>query len=793
MTSDNNNAPTDNEEKEQSSLSIDEEKKKAKKWIQGSAQTFIKWMPLGSSGTWFASAVSTQDWFIAFASFPVMIVTIIWASYTESFLQRLGEVFEERGRQDVDNLISWQQRAREAFTETIRWQLAGTDDKYLKCQANDCLQYKTEGLNTFKPKLKDVFVPLELSAQLFTDEKGQLRPPILQGFLWQKNLVQQSLSKQGLSIWHLLRQAKQDVLYRSLVIISKGGFGKTTLLRHITYIYTIKNRYKQKPYQAPKLLPVLLYLRKWQSLIANQKDLTLVTLIEKHHLQDLPGGNNLKLPPNWAKNHLDNGKMLILLDGFDEVKEEWQKSVSQWISQQLKQYPNAYFILTSRPAGYHQYQGENKPKVPLFVKPLNEDQKARFIEKWYLSWEKHNSAEPNSYEAQRQASHLIAQIKPIENKINPLSDFAKIPLLLNMIVNLDANYTGEKLPQRRTDLFNSIVHLQLGNRPLARQVEMPLESVEERQKVLQKLALFMMEQEQTKIEPELLLKQLKKYLDPIDNSLSPKTFLKKIENVSELLIKIDDYYEFAHKNFQEYLASVEIKKEKQEHILLAKYQETWWKDTILLYVAQLANPTLFITSLLNLNNDEANQLAYQCFQQTTRQLDPNIESQLQSLASTVKDARYQKLEQLLKNQQFKDADQETYRLMIETVGKEFGELFDPEDFDTFPCEDLRTIDQLWVKYSNGKFGFSVQKKIYMDELGGTRQYNEKIWDEFCDRVGWRKGGRYYQNTYELRNTTPRGHLPNRWGAQDILRGTPYLSSLAQRLVNCSISPRASQR
>ena len=48
-----------------------------------------------------------------------------------------------------------------AFTETITWQLAGTDKKYLKCQGKECLQLKTEGLNTFKPKLSDVFVPLE--------------------------------------------------------------------------------------------------------------------------------------------------------------------------------------------------------------------------------------------------------------------------------------------------------------------------------------------------------------------------------------------------------------------------------------------------------------------------------------------------------------------------------------------------------------------------------------------------------------------------------------------------------
>uniref|UniRef100_UPI0026220B40 GUN4 domain-containing protein n=1 Tax=Crocosphaera sp. TaxID=2729996 RepID=UPI0026220B40 len=114
------------------------------------------------------------------------------------------------------------------------------------------------------------------------------------------------------------------------------------------------------------------------------------------------------------------------------------------------------------------------------------------------------------------------------------------------------------------------------------------------------------------------------------------------------------------------------------------------------------------------------------------------------------------------------------------------------DIDNFPCNDLRTIDQLWVHYSNGKFGFSVQKKIYMDELGGTRDYNKKIWYEFCDRVGWRKGGDYvsYSDlTFELLDTTPVGHLPEcgvPLEISDVLGVSLEMVSLAQRLVTCKI-------
>ena len=68
-------------------------------------------------------------------------------------------------------------------------------------------------------------------------------------------------------------------------------------------------------------------------------------------------------------------------------------------------------------------------------------------------------------------------------------------------------------------------------------------------------------------------------------------------------------------------------------------------------------------------------------------------------------------------------------------------------------------DRLWVKYSGGKFGFSVQKQIYQD-LGGTKDYDEKVWESFGDKVGWRKGGSWlsYSNL-TFSEGYYMGHLP----------------------------------
>ncbi|MDM9383399.1 serine/threonine-protein kinase [Chlorogloeopsis sp. ULAP01] len=121
---------------------------------------------------------------------------------------------------------------------------------------------------------------------------------------------------------------------------------------------------------------------------------------------------------------------------------------------------------------------------------------------------------------------------------------------------------------------------------------------------------------------------------------------------------------------------------------------------------------------------------------------------------------YTRLRDLLAAEKWRAADEETTRVMLAVARREREGCLDNESIDNFPCEDLRTIDQLWVKYSNGRFGFSVQKRIYQS-LGGTKEYNQEIWEAFGDAIGWRKneGWMHYTDiTFDLK--APQGHLPS---------------------------------
>ncbi|EFA70865.1 Serine/Threonine protein kinase [Cylindrospermopsis raciborskii CS-505] len=96
---------------------------------------------------------------------------------------------------------------------------------------------------------------------------------------------------------------------------------------------------------------------------------------------------------------------------------------------------------------------------------------------------------------------------------------------------------------------------------------------------------------------------------------------------------------------------------------------------------------------------------------TVKQSEPQKKEPIKaekSVKSEVIPRRYTKLETLLKAQNFREADLETDRVMLAVANRQSEGSLRLEDVENFPCKELRTIDNLWLRYSQGKFGISVQ-------------------------------------------------------------------------------------
>jgi hypothetical protein len=272
-----------------------------------------------------------------------------------------------------------------------------------------------------------------------------------------------------------------------------------------------------------------------------------------------------------------------------------------------------------------------------------------------------------------------------------------------------------------------------------------LESIDQRREVLQWVALEMMlqatadarEAAHKQIEKDDLLDIIQTAFTKCNFDVNAADFLAQMVDVSELLVKHDEVYEFAHLGFQEFLAASELVRRRDQSLIVDRLGLETWKPTLLLYAELLKHPLSF----MELTAQQAPQLFIESLPLIDRQrLSATELAALEQLKPTATHARYEKLEALMIAGDWKGADDETYRLMITAVGKEERDWFEPEELLNFPREELLALDRLWVQYSQGQFGFSVQKEIYVAcgaKLDG-KYPGHRIWKDFETRVGWQE-------------------------------------------------------
>ncbi|MGQ4648195.1 GUN4 domain-containing protein [Lyngbya aestuarii] len=187
---------------------------------------------------------------------------------------------------------------------------------------------------------------------------------------------------------------------------------------------------------------------------------------------------------------------------------------------------------------------------------------------------------------------------------------------------------------------------------------------------------------------------------------------------------------------------------------------------------------------------------------TAPQINPQLavidylqQSLLDESPTSEREIDYTKLQDLLSAKKWQEADEETRQKMLEIMGKQQRGYLDNEDMQKFPCKDLFTINQLWLNYTNGCFGFSVQKQIWIEEGGKLGIYDLMAYEKFAVRVGWRENDTwksYSELTFV--SEKPPGHLPLSlslgWGTGAIklvgVEGAVEADCFFSRVDNCKL-------
>lgn len=343
--------------------------------------------------------------------------------------------------------------------------------------------------------------------------------------------------------------------HRRLFLKGTAGSGKTTLMRWLT-IMAARGELDRFPHLKGKL-PVLVTLRDYNraELPSNLKDLL---------------GKNLFMPPvspqrveEVLHERFRLGRVLILVDGVDEVGETKLAAVREWVAALIRSYPRVSYVISSRPVvNLREWLGleaDGSPRerfAEAMVEKMNDAELDDLVVRWHDAAAR--AADDTSIRG------VSAQLLQTLHSAGGLRELASTPLLASAVCALNLNSAGG-LPVQRRQLYHGLIRMMIEKRDRERRLEDALGlSLEQKLLLLASVAARIVEDNDVRISREELVAVLKSRLAMTERRTdSDKVLLYLLERTG-LLRQIDqNSFEFVHKTFQEFLAALHFVQERK--------------------------------------------------------------------------------------------------------------------------------------------------------------------------------------------------------------------------------------
>ncbi|ACK72801.1 putative signal transduction protein with Nacht domain protein [Gloeothece citriformis PCC 7424] len=351
-----------------------------------------------------------------------------------------------------------------------------------------------------------------------------------------------------------------------LMVLGEPGAGKSTFLRKmgLEALKGNKGEYKHS------CLPVFLELKRFTEPNIDIKSI----LINEFEICGFPN------PDKIIENGLEQGKLLILFDGLDEVPKNNLTTVIKTVKDFVDQYSKNRFIISCRTAAYQSF-----PRfTDLTIAEFDDEQIEQFIRNWFNSEEDKNNKTADKCWGKLQHKDYEAA-----------KELAHNPLLLTFLCLVYQR--SQDLPKNRSRLYAKALRILLEEWAADKQIERdPIYEglhTELEEILLSEIAYNSFEQDQLFFEKRDIVKQIKGFLAGNLNApqhLNGEAVLKAIAIQQGILVeRATDIYSFSHLTLQEYLTAQYIVDHNQINDLVSNHlTEKRWKEVFLL-VAGLMN------------------------------------------------------------------------------------------------------------------------------------------------------------------------------------------------------------
>ncbi|MBE9112887.1 hypothetical protein IQ273_26220 [Nodosilinea sp. LEGE 07298] len=369
-----------------------------------------------------------------------------------------------------------------------------------------------------------------------------------------------------------------------LMVLGGPGVGKSTFLRKVGLeaLRTLGRRdfagkdpgnllVPQEIFYEHPCIPVMLELRQF-----DKPDLSIQAVIsEELSTCGFPAAEEL------TELFLKNGKLLVLLDGLDEVPTTTLDHVLKEIRGLVDRYSDNRYIASCRVAAYT-FGGFTRFK-DVAMAAFEDEQIEQFIKNWF---QKDRDLEVNTAE---RCWELLNS-----NDYRAAKELAQTPLLLTLLCVVYDEF--QDFPKKRHALYGEALDVllrkwasekRIQRNPIYQELSAELEL-----DMLAEIAYTSFVDDQFFFAKDRLINQIREFL--VDNLNAPshldtETVLKEIEIQQGILVeRVRDAYSFSHLTFQEYLtAKCLVDNQKIDQLVRNHITEQHWREVFLL-VAGLA-------------------------------------------------------------------------------------------------------------------------------------------------------------------------------------------------------------
>jgi predicted NACHT family NTPase len=334
--------------------------------------------------------------------------------------------------------------------------------------------------------------------------------------------------------------------YSKLRVLGKPGVGKTTFLQHLA-VQCNRGEF------AADQVPIFIALREFAETSRHQGEFSLFNTIHQTLLTD--GITD----PAQLETLLQGGRVLLLLDGMDEVLNQDITAVLREIRAFSDKYHRNRYVVSCRTAVQNLVL---RGFTDVEIAPFTQEQIATFAQKWFLALSKRAAPQ-----GQAQAAEFVQILDLPENW--QFRQLVVTPLFLHLACWV---FQGEgQLPSKRTAFYKQGLDLLLGKWDETKGVERDDAYrgflLPQKMKLLSQLAAVTFEQGQYFFEQRTIERYIEDYLqnlsgasmEPEELQLESEAMLKAIEAQHGLLIeRARGIFSFSYLAFQEYLTARKI-------------------------------------------------------------------------------------------------------------------------------------------------------------------------------------------------------------------------------------------